>query len=467
MYASSFAQHPIVVTGGTLIDGTGGPPLQDAVIVINGKSISQVGTKKSIQIPQDAEIIHADGKYIIPGLIDCHIHYERLRNLVQLLAWGITSANCMFESTDQALAMEKMTSNDTIHSPQIYATAPIFTTIGGWWQGEGFPIDSTINRFPTSPEEAREQVRKAKAKGIKRIKLMYDDMGWCRDPLPRLVKMNPKIMTALVNEAEKEGLMYEVHAPQIKDAKEVRDSVSNPRGLAFAHSIVDQNIGNDIEIAGSSVYASFGIEVTGLFYVPTFCVFQFLADTKGFMEHALSDERFRSALAPQIIQQYTSEEYYLHYAEHYPNIKFVKSHLSTLENNLKNIFGDRVAMGTDMWAFPGIGAHLEMEYMVEAGMSTSQVLAAATNDAANFLGAGKHKLPKPARITGNDTKEINQLKREELGLIGTIEEGKQADLLILDANPLDDIQNTRSVRTIIKHGVIFDHQQLIEESKRQ
>ena len=62
----------------------------------------------------------------MPGLIDCHIHYEQPRDLVQLLAWGVTSVNCMFESTDQALAMEKMTANDTIHSPQIYATAPIF-----------------------------------------------------------------------------------------------------------------------------------------------------------------------------------------------------------------------------------------------------------------------------------------------------------------------------------------------------
>jgi imidazolonepropionase-like amidohydrolase len=118
------------------------------------------------------------------------------------------------------------------------------------------------------------------------------------------------------------------------------------------------------------------------------------------------------------------------------------------------------ALGTDMWALPGIAVHLELEYMVQAGMRPGTALVAATNNAAIFFGKGKRK-----KKYKNFQVWKKQARGYDLGEIGTIDPGKQADLLILDANPLEDIRNTRSVRTIIKHGVVFDHQQLIEESK--
>jgi imidazolonepropionase-like amidohydrolase len=99
-----------------------------------------------------------------------------------------------------------------------------------------------------------------------------------------------------------------------------------------------------------------------------------------------------------------------------------------------------VVLGTDMWAFPGIGAHLELDYMVRAGMTPAQAIVSATSLAAKFLGEDRVK--------------------------GSIEAGKQADLLILEGDPLKDILNTRTVREIIKRGIVFDHEALVEESKR-
>jgi imidazolonepropionase-like amidohydrolase len=448
MSSFSIAQMPIAIVGGTLIDGTGSAPVGNSVIVIQGTKIIAVGTKQNVSIPNGAQVIEAKGKYIIPGLIDCHVHYEQPRDLVQMLAWGVTSVNCMFESTDQALAMEKMTSSDTMHSPQVYATAPIFTCEGGWWHGEGFAIDSTVNRFPKTPDEAREAVRRVKAKGIKRIKLMYDDMGWCRDPLPKLQQMTPEIMAALLQEAVNQDLFAEIHVPQLKDLRDVfgvrARYIEGVEGgaiyyasFACAHGVIDDTLPG-----------SYPWEVIS--YVPTFCVFEFLADTRRFMKDALGDQRFQNGLSEDVVQHYLSEEYFDRYKQRYPNISFVKSHLAILQTNMRKLFNAKVniSMGTDMWAFPGIGAHLELEYMVDAGLSAAQTIVISTRNGARFLRSSK------------------SLGLNDEDYVGIIQKDRQADLLILDANPLDDIRNTRSVRTIIKHGKIFDHQQLIEESKQ-
>ncbi len=458
----SNAQRPLVIEGATLIDGNIKPPVKNSVIVIQGTKISVVGKKGKVKIPTDAVKIDARGKYIIPGLIDAHIHYDSPRDLIQLLAWGVTSANCMFESTDDALNMQNQTSGDSVHAPQIYATAPIFSTEHGWWWGEGFPNDSSVNRFPSTPAEAKEQIRKVKAKGIQRIKLMYDNMDWCRDPLPPFSQMQQNVMNALIREARAQGMFTEVHAPKLRDAVQAIDAGVS----AFAHGILDHELDEFFMQA---------IEGKKVFYVPTMCLYEFLADVSGFMQHALADERFRSALPDEQRIRYSSPEYYNRYRERYPNITFVKEHLEILRQNMTKIMEGEVeqeyfeqnitpeqikktekerekeerehpreqtnvALGTDMWAFPGIGAHLELEYMSGTGIQPLEVLSAATRVGAKFLG------------------------RESV--IGTVEAGKQADLLILDSNPLKDIRNTRSIRTIIKHGVVFDHQKLIEESKR-
>jgi imidazolonepropionase-like amidohydrolase len=167
------------------------------------------------------------------------------------------------------------------------------------------------------------------------------------------------------------------------------------------------------------------------------------------MKHALDDKRIRSALPEKVLKEYSSEEYYRKYRERYPNTSLVKSHLDVLRRNMMKLHNHKVliAMGTDMWALPGVGAHLELEYMVNAGMSPMEALVCATKTAAQFVSNGGSSLGtiEPETAAGN---------------------AKWPDLLILDADPLKDIRNTRSVRTIIKRGQIFDHQQLIEESKR-
>src|SRR5258708_21236437 len=286
------SQSPLVIDGATLIDGNGGPPLENSVVVLRGRKIAAAGRKGEVRAPDDARVIDGRGTFVIPGLIDCHIHYDSPRHLVQLIAWGVTSANCMFESTGQALERERMTSGDSVHAPHIYGTAPIFTAVHGWWWGEGFPLDSSINRFPAGPDEARELVGKAKAKGMKRIKLMYDDMGWCRDPLPKLTRMREDIMRALIAQARASALVSEGQSPNLNDALAAVDAGVS----ALAHGILDTPL--DSAAIGKVVRG-------GLYYIPTFCVFEFLADVKGFMTRSLSESRFRDALPEAALRRYT------------------------------------------------------------------------------------------------------------------------------------------------------------------
>lgn len=241
--------------------------------------------------------------------------------------------------------------------------------------------------------------------------------------------MSPDIMIALISEARALGLVAEVHAPKMNDALAVVDAGAS----ALAHGILDSPL--DAVTGGK-------IRDGGLYYMPTFCVFEFLADVEGFMSSALADSAFRNALPDEILRRYSGNDYYDHYRTTYPNVSYVATQLPVLRANMKLLVDEQanVVLGTDMWAFPGIGAHLELDYMVRAGMSPMQAIVAATSLGAKFLG--------------------------EEGTKGTIEAGKQADVLILGGDPLEDIRNTRTLREIIKQGVMFDHDGLVQESKQ-
>src|SRR5262249_21183671 len=150
-----------------------------------------------------------------------------------MLRWGVTSVRLMAEdsSAAQKLASDSRARNDI---PDVFPAAPIFTAKGGWWD-QGEPPDSRLKRFPGTPAEARRAVNQARALGSTEIKLMLDDMAWCRAPQPNLPKMTPSVARALISEARKQGLRATVHAPGLADAKEaISDGAT-----ALAHGVLD------------------------------------------------------------------------------------------------------------------------------------------------------------------------------------------------------------------------------------
>jgi len=405
----------LALRGATLIDGTGSPARPNSLVLISGERIVSVGpaTPEVVKaLPAGTRVEDASGKWIVPGFVDAHIHAESDEDLKQMLRWGVTSARLMAEDVEAAARLAA-TARRRTDVPDVFPAAPIFTAKGGWWD-QGQAPDSNLDRFPDTPERARASVRRAMALGSAEIKLMLDDMHWCRDPLPRLPRMTPEIARALIEEARRAGLRVTVHAPSLSDAKEAVALGAT----ALAHGVLDTL---DEWTAGV-------MKTRPVFYIPTMDIFEFLADTRAFIEGVLSDPRAERGLPQSVVARYRSPAYSEGYAKRYPNFQNVREHLGKLRENLVRLHaaGVPIALGTDMWAFPGLGVSIEMDLYVKAGLSPLEAIRAATETAARSLGLEKDR--------------------------GTLEPGKRADLLLLDADPVKDVKNVRAIVAIYKAG---------------
>jgi imidazolonepropionase-like amidohydrolase len=357
--------------------------------------------------------VDAAGKWIVPGLIDAHVHAGSDDDLRTMLRWGVTTVRLMAEDTAKAVALATASGTRT-DIPDVFPAAPIFTTKGGWWD-EGEPPDSHLNRFPATPDEARESVRKAKALGSREIKVMLDDMAWCRAPKPALPRVPRPVFDALIGEARAQGMRAIVHAPNLEDAK----AAIAAGATALAHGVLDP-------LDDATVAAMRSRPVS---YVPTMDIFEFLAEPRRDLDRVLgsSGPDLERWLQPATLQRLRSREYSDHYREGYPNLDYGERHLPALRENLRRLkaAGAPVAMGTDMWAYPGLAASVEMDLYVEAGLTPMDALRAATQDAARSVAL-------PDR--------------------GTLQPDSRADLLVLDADPLRDVRNVRRIAEIWKAG---------------
>ena len=309
----------------------------------------------------------------------------------------------------QALAASSRNRSDV---PDVFPAAPIFTTKGGWWD-QGEPPDSHLNRFPATADEARRSVREAKALGAAEIKLMLDDMAWCRAPKV-LPKVPPAIVEALLGEARASGMRASVHAPNLVDAK----TAISAGATALGHGVLEPF--DDATIAT--------MKSRPVFYIPTMDIFEFLADTKSFMDVVLSDPAAADGLPRETLARYRGVEYARGYAERYPNFEALRRRLPILRENLHKLHaaGVPVALGTDMWAFPGLGVSIELDLYVKAGLTPLEAIRAATQTAARSLG-----------IEGSR---------------GTLAAGMRADFVRLGADPITDVKNTRRIREVWKRG---------------
>ncbi|MEP6994752.1 MAG: amidohydrolase family protein, partial [Acidobacteriota bacterium] len=261
---------------------------------------------------------------------------------------------------------------------------------------------------------ARDSVRKAKELGSREIKLMLDDMGWCRAPLPPLPKLAAPVATALIGQAREGGLRAIVHAPTLADAR----TAIAAGATALAHGVVDP-----LDDATIAVMKS-----RPVFYVPTMDIFEFLADTRGFVDGVLADPAAEKGLPGAILARYRSPAYSAGYREKFPNVAFLRGRLPVLRENLRKLHaaGVPVALGTDMWAFPGLGVSIEMDLYGKAGLSSLDAIRAATETAARSLDIDSDR--------------------------GTLQPGKRADFLILAEDPIRDLKAVRRIDDVYKNG---------------
>ena len=415
MIGSTLLATTIAIRGATLVDGTGAPPLAGSLLVVADGRVVSVGpaTPEALRaLPAGTEIVAAEGKWIVPGFVDAHVHAESDEDLRTMLRWGVTTVRLMAEDVAVAQALAESSRKRT-DVPDVFPAAPIFTAKGGWWD-QGEPPDSHLNRFPSTAEEARRSVREARRLGSAEIKLMLDDMAWCRAPRPALPKPPAAVVEALIGEAREEGMRAIVHAPNLPDAK----AAIAAGATALAHGVLDS-----FDPATVATMVS-----RPVYYVPTMDIFEFLADARRFVDGVLSDPAAEKGLPPETVSRYRAPAYASGYAERYPNFDELRRRLPVLRENLRRLHaaGVPIALGTDMWAFPGLGVTIEMDLYAKAGLPPLEVLRAATQTAARSLALDDER--------------------------GTLAPGRRADFLILRADPIADPKNARRIDEVWKRG---------------
>jgi imidazolonepropionase-like amidohydrolase len=271
---------------------------------------------------------------------------------------------------------------------------------------------------PATADQARDVVRKQKTAGAAAIKLVYDDMSWLRKKPWPMLKID--VMTALIDEAHNQGLKAYVHSPILKFAKEALRSGAD----GMVHGIISDAVDDEfVEL----------MRKNRAVYIGTHVLFEDCADRKAWVGREAEFDR-RGLFLPATYSALVEPARLASWAIFWDNTNYSKEHLPILYANLKRIHaaGINVVAGTDTGVpgvLLGVSSQMELFLMVQAGLLPHEALRAATLDAARMLGRERD--------------------------LGSIEPGKLADMVILEADPLADIRNVRLIHRVIKGGVVY------------
>ena len=412
-----------VFEGARLIDGTGRPAVANSVIVVKGDKIVAVGPAAKVKKPKGARVVDVHERTIMPGIINAHGHVGLVVNgknsaegytrenvesqLAQYEQYGVTSVMALGLNRD--LGYEIRDQQRKTKGPG----ASLFLA------GRGIGVPDAAPPVPVAPDQVyRPKTVDEAVKDVREVATHKPDMLklWVDDIYGKFPKMDPAMYKAAIAEAHRHKIPVAAHVFYLADAKGlVADGID-----ALAHSIRDQEV--DSALIGQ-------MKKKGTFYVATLNV-----DESGYMfaedPSFLQDPMLVQAVSPETIKMVQSDEY-KNKVRNDPNVPKTKAAGATGMRNLKKLqdAGVKIAFGTDSGAqpvrVPGWAEHRELELMVKAGLTPMQALVAATKGSAGMIRASDR---------------------------GTLEAGKRADFLVLQADPLEDIRNTRQLVAIYNGG---------------
>jgi Amidohydrolase family len=449
--AACHKPHPatLAITHATVIDATGAPPKPNSTILIDNEKIFAIGPDSSLEIPAGARIIDATGKYLIPGLADMHLHLmgagepagSREFILPLLIANGITTVRDMGGDVAQLKKLKKEIDSGDQPGPQIFFTGPYL---------DGNPPYFQPSIVVVTPAEADAAVRKLKSEGVDFIKVQS--------------RLKPPAYFAIAEAAHKENIRFVGHVP---------DSISPAQASDAGQSSIEHLTG--ILLACSSREAE--LRQQQLNPPPRKETPRQTSLRQRAWQQAVLDTYSREKahqLYAKLLANYTwqvptlpllIELAYLTPATdraNDPNLKYIPQNLQrvwkqgraeSLANKTSmdfllreklveaslNAVGDMHAAGIPMMAgtdstapnlVPGFALHDSIADFVRAGLTPMEALQAATS--------------KPAEFLNRSTEQ------------GTIAPGQRADLVMLDANPLEDIHNTQKIHAVILKGKYLD-----------
>jgi imidazolonepropionase-like amidohydrolase len=434
---------PRALVGATLVDGTGAPPVRDAVVLIRDGKVDCAGPRAACPVPSGVDATDLSGLWITPGLIDAHVHFSQTgwadgrpdsldlrdrhpydKTIADLarhperfgrtyLCSGVTG---VFDVGGYAwtLGLPAWAEPD-LEVPRIAAAGPLLSTIDHWLN---LPAERQFMVL-TDADSARNGVSYLAERGSTAVKVWY-----IVDKDHPVEKSAPAVHAA-GEAARAHNLPLIVHATGLAEAKEALRAGAK----LLVHSVGDQPVDDEfLDLAKKNE----------AIYCPTLTVFRgYYRMNAGAAQHrapAIDDPngcidpltRAKVAETAQVTTPVSADR-----------VKTLETRVTGVERiaaaNLKRVLdaGIPIAMGTDAGnplTLHGPSVYAEMEAMQAAGLSPMQVLVASTRGGATAMGRAKD--------------------------FGTVEKGKLADLLIVGADPTADVANLRKVRYVVRGGAV-------------
>ena len=435
----------------TVIDATGTQAQSDMTVLINGNTITDIVPSNSVKIGSESKIVDGKGKFLIPGLWDMHVHSSNDSIFFPLMiANGVTSVRQMFSNRyDFPIMLEwrNQINDRKLIGPNLYVPLAVFGPKQRWGAIEVKSEEEVI--------AVVEEIRETGADFIKVFDL-YD----------------PDIFFTLLSEAQKNGIRVAGHAPisvNIAEAAQAgQRSFEHLFGVLLASSSKEENIRKEMVKKAELVHDSISdlshilyflhpedildsydtakanqlmeqLKNSGCYICPTLSLWN---GQLKVIDSELIQNEFGKYVPAQYLNgwsTFASNSFTAHILpSEYDLFKRFISKRFEMVNEL-NQHGIPFLAGTDVswWnqnIIPGFSLHDELSLLVNAGLTPMQALQAATRNAAEAL--------------------------DVLNKTGTIEVGKNADLVLLDVNPLEDINNTRKINAVIKAGQYISREEL-------
>jgi len=414
----------IALEGATLIDGAGGAPKPDALIIIRNGHIETIARVNEIPIPKSAERVNLAGKTIIPGLIDAHAHVEQWA-AGRYVAWGVTTVRDLHGGMDTVLALKNALNLGSIFGPRMFSA--------------GAMIDGTPPTYPNAtgvitPDQARRAVDQHAVAGVDYLKIY--------------TKITPTLLRPLLDEAEKLRLPVAAHLGKTDALTAARAgvvSIEHMAGVvqaatgdpAFANAHDSFLTGWTTEERGwagldssSIARTARALAQTKVAIVPTLVVHDMLARldnpillTRPGMEDVPENAQSVRSV-PSLLRRtgWRASDFDAFRRSRRRQDQFVREYKRA---------GGAIAAGSDaanQLLIPGYSLHEEMSLLVAAGLTPLEAITAATRRGAQLL------------------------KADSLGMLAP---GKVADLVVLNGNPAGNIAATRSIAMVMIRGRII------------
>jgi imidazolonepropionase-like amidohydrolase len=425
-------QSPVtVIESGTLIDGTGGPALADAVVVVRGNKISAVGKRGAVETPPGARVIRADGKFILPGLIDAHVHYAEWQGELHL-AHGVTTVKDTGNPVEWLEALSRAIAEGRVVGPRLFYTGNSLTSP---------PALKDHHVGLQSQEMGRRAVQILKQHGAMATKVHQ--------------QITPELLSAVAAEAHKLNLPVTGHLRRI-GAREaalagidaLEHSTGIPRSAGARPDLLKTDdpendlVGyyDDLYEAAEMREEKFAPLIRLLVekrvaIVPTLVTwFRVASDHRA--AYAQEDATYTRIEAlryvPAGVREVwrTSAIYEPPSAADLERFRAAYAKMSRFLKQFHDAGGRLIAGSAASVMVPGLSLHRELEMMVELGLAPREVIEMATRRNAEFLRMDKE--------------------------LGTIAAGKLADLIVVERNPLEDIKNIRKITLVMQGGKVID-----------